>query len=437
MQLLRVLMVTAVSLVLAGAVSAETIFVAADGSGDYPTIQAALDASVEGDQIQIGPGLFEENIVVPDRAILIRGTLADDGTHETILDGRGLTTVVLFDYFTPVQNVLRDLVITNGGGVLNGGGIEVRRATPTVINCVITGNNVAEEGSGVYVWETGNLTMVSCRIVGNNSGGEGAGLSCRQSGNVTMINCEVSGNYAEIGGAGLEIDTASASLLGTEISQNITPGQGGGLWIKSSAPVLDSCTIWGNQSLAGAGVYCFNSSEPVFENCVIANNSSKGGIGGGICNLSQKVAPILSGTLVCGNVPSQFYGDWIDGGQNGVSDEPCLGIGLCCTGNDIRCARLDSEMDCLMIGGQWVPDGTSCFDCPLIVESNGACCVAGLCVEVSEQECEDLDGIFSGDGVACLYSECVISCFGDATYDGVVDVNDILLVIARFGVTCP
>ena len=51
---------TALALLLAAAAAchATTYLVNPDGSGDFPTIQAALDAVVTGDVIELGDGLF-------------------------------------------------------------------------------------------------------------------------------------------------------------------------------------------------------------------------------------------------------------------------------------------------------------------------------------------------------------------------------------------
>ena len=46
-------------LVCAGTSQATTYFVAPDGSGDYPTIAAAISACVNGDIISLGDGTFE------------------------------------------------------------------------------------------------------------------------------------------------------------------------------------------------------------------------------------------------------------------------------------------------------------------------------------------------------------------------------------------
>jgi pectin methylesterase-like acyl-CoA thioesterase len=46
------------ALALAGAASAATYVILPDGSGDYATIQAAIDAAAPGDVIELADGIF-------------------------------------------------------------------------------------------------------------------------------------------------------------------------------------------------------------------------------------------------------------------------------------------------------------------------------------------------------------------------------------------
>ena len=57
------------------------IIVAADGSGDYTTIQAAMDAAVEGTTIKVQPGTYVEALVL-EKDIVIAGQ--GDGSEVVI-----------------------------------------------------------------------------------------------------------------------------------------------------------------------------------------------------------------------------------------------------------------------------------------------------------------------------------------------------------------
>ena len=97
------------------------------------------------------------------------------------------------------------------------------------------------------------------------------------------------------------------------------------------------------------------------------------------------------------------------------------------------------ESECLLFFGQWLGQATSCDDCPPPVEPDptGACCISGGCVLATNIDCFAGGGTYAGDDVACADAGCPSTCLGDANGDGEVSVNDILLVISQFGVTCP
>jgi len=60
-----VLIVAALSITFATADGpGSTIHVYADGSGDYPTIQSAIENASDGDTIIVGDGIYHENLIV-------------------------------------------------------------------------------------------------------------------------------------------------------------------------------------------------------------------------------------------------------------------------------------------------------------------------------------------------------------------------------------
>ncbi len=65
----------------------------------------------------------------------------------------------------------------------------------------------------------------------------------------------------------------------------------------------------------------------------------------------------------------------------------------------------------------------------------GACCVDSGCDLLAEVTCSSLGGTWLGsEGGTC--DDCPQSCNGDLNSDGVVGVEDLLLLIAAWG-ACP
>jgi pectin methylesterase-like acyl-CoA thioesterase len=84
--------------------------------GDYLTIQAAIDASVDGDEIVVAPGRYRENILMLGKQIVLRSTNPDDPdiVASTIIDASGAGRVVTFTGTETSQCMLTGFTITGG-----------------------------------------------------------------------------------------------------------------------------------------------------------------------------------------------------------------------------------------------------------------------------------------------------------------------------------
>ncbi len=77
--------------------------------GDYPTIQAAVDAANPGDTIQVSPGVYRENVLVQKNDLKLVGL----DPWITIIDGGGLGTVVRAYYVTAFS--IEGFTVRNSG----------------------------------------------------------------------------------------------------------------------------------------------------------------------------------------------------------------------------------------------------------------------------------------------------------------------------------
>jgi hypothetical protein len=110
-------------------------------------------------------------------------------------------------------------------------------------------------------------------------------------------------------------------LAGFVITHGLS-GVGGGMRIDSSDPTVMHCVIVDNNGQLGGGISAASSSDPTIIACTIRDNvadNAPGG-GGGIANVSGSQAT-LTDTLVCGNVPDQIFGQYVDNGGNVIADD--------------------------------------------------------------------------------------------------------------------
>ena len=136
-------------LVMATLASAATVTVGPGADYDLGTIQAGIDASVEGDTVLVAPGeyVITEPITFRGKAITVKSGSGPDQT--TIRMGtptdteRG--TVVVFENSETVASVLDGFTVTGGKGIFiqgvwGGGGILFIASSGTLNNCVIMQN---------------------------------------------------------------------------------------------------------------------------------------------------------------------------------------------------------------------------------------------------------------------------------------------------------
>ena len=187
---------------LRGSLRGTTFIVDWDGSGDYATIQEALDASTNGDTIIVmpsagsPPGAYVENIDFPAKAVTLRGSDPDDPAvvAATIIDGNTNGSVVTFQTGGTTDAILAGFTIRNGSASL-GGGIHCDSSSPTIERCTISGNRAEVVGGGIYC-ESSSLTIDRCTISGNFAH-YGGGMYNDMQSDSTLTNCVFSGNEAE------------------------------------------------------------------------------------------------------------------------------------------------------------------------------------------------------------------------------------------------
>ena len=157
------------SLVFVGTSIAETINV----PDDHALIQDAINASSDGDVINIASGTYNEHSLNPSgKAITIQGTLNEDGSLATTIDALQAGIVFEINSGETYETLIKDLVIT-GGSSFYGGGIFCdglsTMSSATIDGCRIS-DNTGGFGGGLYSVSTHVITISSTVVCGNTSG---------------------------------------------------------------------------------------------------------------------------------------------------------------------------------------------------------------------------------------------------------------------------
>ena len=269
---LRLLAVSSVIL-LAGTMA--TVAGAADihVPGDYPTIQAGLNAAVDGDTVIVADGVWagagNRDLVFSGREVLVTSA---NGPENCTIDCEGSETephrAFIFETGEGPLSLVQGFTIT-GGYADRGGAIISDGTSPTILDCVITGNIAEARGGGISCHYASAAVISGCSIVGNTVLGSGTnygggGVSLIHQCDVRMQDCRVESNSGWYGGG---IKNRSGCDL-----------------------VLENCIISGNQAERGGGYAGISYSDAYIANCLIVGNSSAD-VGGAIFAHSDAGSP--------------------------------------------------------------------------------------------------------------------------------------------------
>ncbi len=314
-----------------------------DGSGDSTTIQAAIDAAVNGDVIVVHPGTYYENIHFDGKNITLRSVDPEDEqvVASTIIDGGQNGSVVRFAGTEDERCQLSGFTITNGDSGKGGGGIlgGDQWSDPPVCtlaeisNCTISGNSTGTWGGGGLAYCDGVIS--NCTITGNSVTGQfvsGGGLAGCDG---EISNCVIEGNfscgsYGHGGGLAWCHGTISNCVIEGNFCRGLY-GRGGGL--VACHGTISNCTITGNSAFWGGGL---DSCNGPISNCTISSNSATGSFGGGggalyacggtitNCVVWGNDAPTHPELGDCGNAVITYscIRDWAGGGEGNISDDP-------------------------------------------------------------------------------------------------------------------
>jgi len=235
--------VAVVCVTLSGTAVADIINV----PGDYPTIQSGINAAQDGDEVVVADGTYtgagNRNVVFAGKAITLR---SENGPTNCIIDcerlGRGF---IFYELDTPAT-VVDGFTITNGLGHPGGAIYAYYFSSPTITNCIITGNTGDAGGGGGIYCAMCSATITNTIITGNTAIGDGGGIYT-EAGNSTITNSLISGNTADSGGGGVYSNWSSPTITNSTIAGNTAGNVAGGAYFGGeTSPTIINSIVWGN-----------------------------------------------------------------------------------------------------------------------------------------------------------------------------------------------
>jgi predicted outer membrane repeat protein len=251
--------------------SAKTYVVLPEGGGDFPTIQDAVDASVDNDVIELGNGIFDglgnTNVFIADKLITIRSQ--SDDPNQCIIDcnARGDAirgfSVVSGDNIGPlIQGItVREGLAGLGGAIQTNGALRLT-------NCKFL-DNESNVGGAVHTLFPdsprsaggGSIVIDGCDFIGNLANTQGGAIAyVNPSFSLTIMNCRFFRNQSRFGGA-IFSTTGSPQISGSIFAENRAAVQGGAIVCITGA-AISNCTFALNGAPAGGGAIFYGSPDP-------------------------------------------------------------------------------------------------------------------------------------------------------------------------------
>lgn len=275
--------------------------------GNYPTIQDAIDAAINGDTVLVAPGTYVETIDFKGKAITVRSS---NGADVTTINGNQSGSVVSFKNYEGQNSILEGFTLRNGNGSYDGlgrsgGAVLCFYTSPIIRNNIMTYNSVDNNGAGVLCW-IASPTVEGNVFSNNSSGNNGGGLYC-VTGSPVIRNNTFSGNYANQAGASIYLYESDPLIAGNTFTNNTGIWAGGIAAFYYCAPTITSNTFYNNVvDNYGGAIYCWASDDSVIKNNLMYSNTATGYGGGGIFCL--ECAPTILCCTFSGNSAGQSGG---------------------------------------------------------------------------------------------------------------------------------
>lgn len=327
---------------------------------DQPTIQAGIDAAVNGD------------------TVLVRdGTWTGSGNRDLDLGGKAITVASMGD----PQNCIIDCEGTyeenHRGFIFQSGEVTDSVVEGFTIMNGLTLDSAYEETGGGILCRNGSSPLIIGNIITDCESWHGAGISCLSS-SPSIVNNVIFYNFTNGLGAGIHCDNSAPLIAGNTLELNLAGGGGGiSCWYSSTPHIINNLILNNHQIYAtstpyGSSIDCGMNSAPLVENCTLTGN--EGNSGGCCVHTDDTCTATIRNSILWGNdcdisydyysgtPPTVVYSDVEDGwpGLGTISADPLFVTGP--VGDHYlsqMAAGQGADSPCLDTGSQ--PAATVCY----------------------------------------------------------------------------
>jgi len=332
---LLILLSAALMLLVFSSGYARTWHIEVNGTGDAPTIQAAIDSAGMDDTLLVGPGTYSWfnqgtgndfgmiRIMQGSPALTI---LSKWGPEMTILDGQFQGRIFFYQGHypgTPGGLTIDGFTFVNGRatqvGNLVGGAFTAHLSSPIIRNSVFKLNS-ADQGGAYWYGGVGSPQLIDCQFERNSARWGGAIFIVNTPNTALVSNCVIHANSASEHGGAIFGYNAPLFVEHCVITGNTASTNGGGMALQNCWPSnVTHSTFYQNWGSGGGGIALIADTDLSVDHTIIAASAN-----GGAAALNEGTTMTFS----CSDLYGNMGGDWTGpiAGQNGVdgnfSDDP-------------------------------------------------------------------------------------------------------------------
>ena len=160
---------------------------------DQPTIQAGIDAAVDGDEVVVAPGTYNENIDFSGKDIALHGA---EGPQVTIIEAILLGPAVRIDGGESQTATLEGFTVTHSNNAV-GQGMRILGDVATTINNCVFRDNIASQGGGMLISNTTSTAIADCLFL-KNTGTWGGGIWSNSPAAISVTNTMFDNNLVHV-----------------------------------------------------------------------------------------------------------------------------------------------------------------------------------------------------------------------------------------------
>lgn len=315
---------------------ASTYVIQPNGSGDFPTIQAAINIAANADTIALADGVFtglgNRNVDFLGKGVVVRGLNRDP--ELAIIDCEGSINAPnrAFRIFRGESgfSVVSYLTIRNGDVAEDGGAILVENSSPQIYNVIFTANH-ADRGAALFV-NGGDPVIRDCQIIANEGRFFAGGFGFHNS-EALVSDSLFRNNWGGRASALYMPDSCTITVSGVTFNANNSAGDRACIEVEGSSVLsLTNCLITnGNRS----AVRCFDNATVSASNTNIFGNV-EGNWTDCIASQATSGGNLTVDPLYCDpdNFDFTLRGDSKCAPYNALNNKPIGAFGTGCYGPD-------------------------------------------------------------------------------------------------------